>query len=431
MRLAYSITSFPAISETFVLDQITSMIDRGHDVTIFADALEAGGEGQPVHEDVGRYGLAGRVRRRPDLAWSRLPRLLGLSVLAGRQLLRRPGVAGRSLNPFAFGVDGLNGELLRHAVPMLEDRREHGDFDVIHAHHGPNGRLAVMLRRLGVTGAPIITSFHGSDVNVFPRRRGVDIYEELLTRGDHFTVNSMYTRGRLEELGPLDARLEVLPVGVRPEAFAFIRPSERAALEGGAPLRLLSVGRLVPIKGFRDGIRAVAALRDANVPVRYEIIGAGPDRDALRALIAELQLEDKVALLGARTSHELREHHARAHVLLAPGIVLPDGAAEAQGLVLLEAQASGMLVIASEAGGMPDCLDRERSGMCVPPGAPAAIAEAVRFLLDRQSTWDARAESGRAFVEERFNQHVLLDRLEAIYCELAGHAGRRERTTAP
>ncbi|MCA9296722.1 MAG: glycosyltransferase [Phycisphaerales bacterium] len=430
MRLAYSITAFPTISETFILDQITAMIDRGHDVTIFADARDDGRHGnEPVHDDVDRYQLGRFVRRRPHLPWSRLPRFLGLSVMAGRQFLRHPGMVVSSLNPFAFGVDGLNGELLRHAVPWFEAPGTERDFDVIHAHHGPNGRLAVMLRRLGVTGAPIITSFHGSDINVFPQRRGVDIYDELLTHGDRFTVNSSYTRERLEALGPLDARTEILPVGVRPETFAFTPPSQRAPLTNGAPLHVLSVGRLVSIKGFEYGIRAIAQLRDAGVPVRYEIIGAGPEHDALRALVTELHLEEHIALLGARTSDELREHYGRAHVLLAPGIVRPDGAAEAQGLVLLEAQAAGMIVIASDAGGMPACIDTERAGMCVTPGDPAAIAAAILRLLDEPHTWDARAEAGRTFVERHFNQHTLLDRLESIYVELAGHAGRTERTT--
>ncbi|MEM7230033.1 MAG: glycosyltransferase [Planctomycetota bacterium] len=405
MHVAYVLDTFPAVSETFVLDQITAMIERGHEVSIVADAAA---DHDPIHADVERFRLIDRRRIRPSLSWSTLPRVLGLTGLIAGHGWKRPAICVRSL---LAGREGRSGELWRQAVPLL-----HIDpIDVVHAHHGWNGVRMDALRRLGVMNAPLLTSFHGSDATAYPTRYGNSVYRALFAHGERFTVNSAFTRQNITQLGAPDSRVTTLPVGVR----ASHENGVPLAARNDDPIRLLSVARLVPVKGIEFAIRAVAALRDRDVPIRYDIIGDGPERASLESLVRELDVQTCVSLHGALPIERVRESYATSHVLLAPGIVTDDGAAEAQGLTLLEAQSHGMLVIASDVGGMPDSVCPEQRQHLVPQQQPSALADMIQTAIASRSHWDEWSHAGRQYVTDHFDHAKLMTTLETIYRELA------------
>ena len=406
VRIAFLPGRFPVLSETFVRAQVTGLRERGHEVRVHAEAPDPG---EPLHAGARDRGVGEQTRYRP-----RLPASWAARAVKGLGLLARGGPLRLlpALNVLRHGRLAASGRLLYAAAPLAGE----GPFDVAHAHFGPNGSLAVALRSAGLLDCPVVTSFHGYDANVLPKTLGPGIYERLFAEGELFTVGSDFMRERLVSLGAPEGRVRKHPAGVDTARLPF---SERRPGEGGE-IRLLTVGRLVEVKGVEHGLRAVAVLAGELPALRYEVVGDGPLRGDLEALAGELGIAARVEFTGGATHEEVLGSYARSHLFLLPSVRGADGAEEGQGLALLEAQAAGLPVVASRSGGIPEGLRDGESGFLVPEGDSAAIAERVLHLARHHETWPAMGRAGRAHVEDRFDLAVLNDRLVAIYEELAG-----------
>ena len=147
MRIAFVLTHFPALSETFILNQITGMIDRGHAVDIYADRP---GSDSKIHPEGESYGLLAKTRYAPRMPGNTLVRFLKGAGIAARHLVSSPSVVGRALNVMRHGSEASSLKLLYRVVPFLPGRPS---YDVIHAHFGQEGLRALALRPGGVARA--------------------------------------------------------------------------------------------------------------------------------------------------------------------------------------------------------------------------------------------------------------------------------------
>jgi colanic acid/amylovoran biosynthesis glycosyltransferase len=204
--------------------------------------------------------------------------------------------------------------------------------------------------------------------------------------------------------------MDVLPVGLDTREFAAV---ERR-LKPGEPVRVLSVGRLVEIKGHENVLRAVGQLREQGRSVQLDLVGEGPLRGRLEAVVEELGLKDVVVFHGARTSVEVRELMAAAHLFVMASIQV-EGDREGQGLVLQEAQASGLPVVATNHGALPEGMASERSGFLVPEGDVGELARRLGWLMDRPHLWGEMGANGRRFVEGKYEGSRLSGELVNIY----------------
>jgi colanic acid/amylovoran biosynthesis glycosyltransferase len=131
-----------------------------------------------------------------------------------------------------------------------------------------------------------------------------------------------------------------------------------------------------------------------------------------------LGIAGHVRFLGAQTEEEIIELYAKAHIFILAGVVASDGAEEAQGVVLLEAQAAGIAVIATRVGGIPESVSDGKSGILVPPRNVEALAEKLSYLIEHPETRLELGRAGRTHVEANFDSDKLNDRLVEIYQEL-------------
>ena len=111
-----------------------------------------------------------------------------------------------------------------------------------------------------------------------------------------------------------------------------------------------------------------------------------------------------VLLRGERTDEQLLQEYREAHIFVLPSVPDEFGGhhTETQGVVIQEAQASGVIALASDTVGIPECVDDGRSAFLIPPRNPQALAEKIEWLLDHPSSWEALQRSGRAWVESRY-----------------------------
>jgi colanic acid/amylovoran/stewartan biosynthesis glycosyltransferase WcaL/AmsK/CpsK len=406
------LNDFPVISETFILNQIVGLIRRGHELDIFARGrMELSSKEQ--HADVERYQLFDRTNyyTRPS-SW---PARLGS---AAKRLAywgwRQPKIALGSVNILHHGRSALSLALLHEVIPPLEAPQR---YDVIHCHYGPNGQIAATWRNFGALRGPIITTFHGYDVNKLPRVQGPNLYQNLFNRGELFTVGSAFVKERIIALGAPEDRIVELPMGVNLSRFHFSARVKNNTDE----LRLLSVGRLVEVKGIEYAIRAVASLKDRYTQLRYQIVGDGPLRAELEKLADLLGMVHQVEFLGALSQEKLIPLYEHAHIFVAPSIATSSGEVESQSLALAEAQASGLPVIGTKIGGIPESMREGESGLLVAPRDPNALARAIEQLAENPHIWGQMGQIGRAHVEHYFDLEKLNDRLVDLYSLVASN----------
>jgi colanic acid/amylovoran biosynthesis glycosyltransferase len=403
MRIAFLLNRFPLLSETFVLNQITGLIDRGHDVDVYVRADD--GEPAKTHADVERYGLRATNLWQDGVPDGRRLPLLARTLAAAA---RRPALARACLGELRPGR--VRDALVRlYPVARLLDG---GPYDVVHAHYGLNGLWAVDLRRAGAFRSPVVTTFHdGFDLSVFLARRGRDAYRELFAEGELILAISETLAETLVALGCPRERLAVHPVGVD---VGRARPAPLAAP------RIVSVARLVEMKGIEYGVRAVARLVDEFPGLRYEIAGDGPLRPELERLSAELGVGERVRLLGWQTRDEVEALLGEGGIFLAPSVTAADGAQEGLPTVLMEAMAWRLPVVATGYSGTPELVRDGVDGRLVPERDVDAIVEGLRGLLRDPAARARMGESGRKRVAERHDIERLNDRLVERYRELLG-----------
>jgi colanic acid/amylovoran biosynthesis glycosyltransferase len=292
--------------------------------------------------------------------------------------------------------------------------QRHG-AQVVHAHFAVDAfQVLPTARSLKL---PLITTLHGFDVTThrahFLRSRKPSLMrfamgmQQLQMQGDQFLCVSEFMRQEALKAGYPAARLQVHYMGIDPRPFA-------AASHDGAP-QILHVARLVDKKGTAYLIDAFARLAARHPEARLTILGDGPLRGALEARVASRGLQDRVEFAGAVPHRVVRERMAQASVLALPSVTAPSGDSEGLGLVLLEAAASGLPVVGTLHGGIPEAVSDGHSGFLVPERAVEPLADALDALLADVSLRRRMGDAGRALVHERFDIQAQSSSLEGIY----------------
>lgn len=284
---------------------------------------------------------------------------------------------------------------------------------VFHAHWViPNGVIAAV----AAGSTPVVVSLHGSDVFVAERSgvagRGA---KYAFHRAGWVTACSDDLRERALRLGADEKRIETVPYGVDTTRFAPSLETREALRRelgiGNAPF-VFAAGRLVHKKGFEYLIAAARLLTD--IPdLHVGIAGSGDLLDDLMARGADLG--GRVKLLGNKNQDEVARLCAAADVIAVPSI--RDDAGNVDGLpnFALEALASAAPVVATRAGGLPQAIIDGETGRLVPERDAAALAAAVRDLLNRPDEARRLGRAARAHVSARFGWAQAAERFEAAY----------------
>lgn len=408
MKIAFFLYRFPVLSETFILNQITGLLRRGHDIGIYA--MIPGIE-PVIHTDVERYGLSEHTfyyrtapYRLPENKLIRLVRAMGLLIT---HVHKKPLPLLRSLNVLKFGRRASSLGVFYEVFPFFQHGV--GKYDIVHCHFGPNGSLAALLKDVGALKGKIVTSFHGEAGYIKERRP--DGYASLFEIGDLFLPMSEREKDNLIKLGCSEQKIIVHRMGVDTSKFVF---SPRRLRDDGR-VRVLTVARLVEKKGVEYGIRAVAKVVERDPQVNYRIAGDGPLRSDLECLIDTLNLGDRVQLLGWKRQEEIVELMRETDILLAPSVTSQDGDQEGIPVVLMEALAQGLPVLSTWHSGIPELVRDGESGFLVPERDVDALAERLGHLAGHPEIWAEMGRAGRDYVETYFDINKLNDRLVNLY----------------
>jgi colanic acid/amylovoran biosynthesis glycosyltransferase len=386
LKVAYVMSRFPKISETFVLTEVLAVERLGVRVELYPLLRE---RPRVVHPEA--VPLVERARYIPfvslpvlasQLHWLRRAprRYLGtfLAVLRG---------TWGSPNFFVGGL-GIFPKVAHAARRMQGDGVAH-----VHCHFANHPALAgFVIHRL--TGIGYSFTAHGSDLHVDRHMLCEKVREAAFV-----VAISAYNRDLIDrECGGRMSEVTVIHCGVDTELF---RPP--VTRRQGSPLRIVCVGTLHEVKGQRVLIEACRLLRNEGVELECRLVGAGKDAATLARLIGDLGLEACVRMEGAVTRPQLVDLLGEADVLAAPSVPTARGKREGIPIVLMEAMAAGVPVVASNVSGIPELVEDGSTGVLVPPGDARALADALRRLHDGPDLARRLALAAREKVECEFD----------------------------
>src|SRR5437667_2373802 len=189
----------------------------------------------------------------------------------------------------------------------------------------------------------------------------------------------------------------------------------RADFSSSPPV-IIAVGRLILKKGFGDLIRACALLAERGKSFRCEIIGEGPLGNELRRQIDELCLQNNVVVTGAKPQTHLRRRLAAANVFVLPSMIDPDGGMDNLPTVIMEAMATGLPVVSTNIGGIPEMVIENETGFLVQPGDAVAMADAISKIVGDASVARRLGQSGYERARTLFAIDKNVRELRGLIC---------------
>ncbi|MGK7928565.1 MAG: glycosyltransferase [Spirulina sp.] len=406
MKIAFLVGKFPVLSESFILNQIAGLLDRGHEVDIYA--LDGPADHlSKVHPIVKKYNLIDRTYYSPVPPAKTSNLTLENNPFLQANFARNPQACRDLIDISKHGKRAKNFKLLYKAIPLLDGK----SYDIIHCQFGSVGLMGLLFRNLGLLRGKLIVIFRGSDISKYLQKWGDRVYDRLFREGDFFLTNCEFFRQRAIKLGCKPDKIVILGSGIDCRKFAF---TPRHFPDDGK-VKIATTGRLVEKKGIEYGIRAIASLADTYPNIEYNIIGDGELREHFQQLIQELNVSHWVKLLGWKQQEELIEILDRSHILIAPSVTAADGNQDAPVNTLKEAMAMGLPVIGTHHGGIPELIEEGISGFLVPERDARGIAEKVRYLIDHPEIWPEMGKAGRDRVEQKYNMNKLNEQLVEIY----------------
>jgi colanic acid/amylovoran biosynthesis glycosyltransferase len=424
--VAYIMSRFPKLTETFVLDELVAVDRQGVRIELFPLLRE---RAEIVHPEALPW--MERAHYLPFLSAAIFRSNVRLLVRHPRRYLGTlaamiRGTAG-SLNVLVGGI-GIFPKVVLAASQMSALGVRH-----VHCHFATHPALAgFLIHRL--TGIPYSFTAHGSDLHVERRMLCQKIAESAFA----VTISRSNAAVIAKECGGSVPKLQVIRCGVDLRRF---RPAdERDASAGAAeatdlptgvttdaehavpdpalrdrPPAITCIGTLHEVKGQRHLIAALATLAERGVNVCCRFVGDGPDRVELEGLVDKLGLRGSVEFLGQRMRSDVLELLAETDILVAPSVPTSGGKREGLPVVLIEAMAAGVPVVASHLSGIPELVENEVTGLTVPPGDPAAIADALARLLADRPLRQRLARAGRERIETEYDLDRNAARLVGLF----------------
>jgi glycosyltransferase involved in cell wall biosynthesis len=406
---------YPRLSEAFIVNEILLLEERGYQLRIFA--LRDPGEAQ-VQENVHR--VRAQVSYIPDDFWSSFFAFIRANFRAWR---RWPQTYRQALW-FAVreSVRQKNSAPLKRfaqAAYLACLSPAGNDVSHLHAHFG-NDPTTVAFFTSWLNGICYSFSAHAKDIYVQDRA----FLQEKIARARFVVTCTEYNTNYLQSLRDQSGGATVIRRcyhGV--DLRLFSPPAKRSP---NAVPRILSVGRLVPKKGFPVLLQALRRLRLQGFDFRCTIVGDGPLAGALHNQIAAASLDDWVQLIPSMSQGELLQHYRSADVFALACEVDRDGDRDGVPNVILEAMAMTIPVVSTRVSGIPECIEHGLNGMLVAEKDAAALCEAMAKILSSPKLARQLGRAGRKKVLHDFDARRNIAEIDAALCHaLAGNGRER------
>lgn len=401
-KLAYIMSRFPHLPETFILREMIAIEGLGWQVSLYPLVVQSQGV---IHEEAKSW-----VEKAHRLPW------ISAKVLAAnwKHLLGRPGRYLSTLWQTLTGNFSSPKFLLRALAifpkaALMADMMQQEGIQHIHAHYATHPALAAWIIH-SLTGISYSVTVHAHDIFVEKPMLAAKLQSAAFV--------SAISNYNVEYLTPIcgdwiHTKARIVRCGIDP---AYYKPHVSAPmLEQG--LKILCTGSLQEYKGQTYLIQACKILADRQIPFHCQIIGGGELFNTLNAEIEQLGLRGQVALLGPKTQTEIAGLLTQANCYIQPSIITKTGKMEGIPVSLMEAMACGLPVIATRLSGIPELVRPGETGLLVPPNNPQALADALEQYYRNPAAARSLAQAGREWVLLEFNLDINVQRLNKLFAD--------------
>jgi colanic acid/amylovoran biosynthesis glycosyltransferase len=398
LSVLYFLVSFPELTQTFVVNEIRSLIAEGVRVRVLASKRPISGESDLT----AKYGLSHAIRYAAVSEPNTRFRRLVLSLRHTATLIRRGH--GRPVARLLASSAKLPAPLSTLLSLSVEYLKLDGKPDLVHCHFGPAGRMIAKLKNVGIVDRPMAVVFHGYDITQYLEGRTDSPYEELFRECDLILPISDRWSKLLHSLGAPQDRIVRIRLGIDCALFPYMDRTPVA----GQPVRMISVGRMTEKKGHGYSVEALRLLKDRrpDLDVRLDIVGGGDLLETVRKQVEAAGLANEVVIHGSIAHDHVRALLSQAHIFALPSVTSSDGDQEGIPVSIMEAMALGLPVISTQHSGIPELVEHGRSGLLVPERDPAAYSAAIEALVDDPERMVDMGRRGREIVEADYNEKV-------------------------
>ncbi len=390
-NIAYMMSRFPKITETFVLSEMKEIEEQGYHVNVYPLQKE---KTKIMHADAKQY-----VDRAFYTPWFSF-RFVSAHI---HYLLNSPGTyffvawtllkANWGSRRFLGGAIAFFPKNVYIAYQMQKDGINH-----LHAHFASHPAMAAWVIHQ-LTHIPYSFTAHGSDLH----RDQHMLMEKVKSASSVISISEYNKNMILETCSPEDAdKIQVVHCGIDPDKFRKIN-EETSFNKGLSKFRIACVGTLHEVKGQKYLIEACRSLKESGIDFSCHLIGDGPDEEILKELVHKYNLEESVIFEGRKTSEEIQLFLQDVDVLVVPSVQTKCGRREGIPVVLMEALSSHVAVIASDLSGIPELVMNGETGLLTEPRNSNSIQNAIQALYQDEKLRHQLAESGYQKVLKEFN----------------------------
>lgn len=357
LHILFVVEYFPSPSQIYILNMMTGLIERGHNISIFALRKN---NNTYLHPDIEKYGLLNVV------TYEKFPKKLP-------------------------------------------------NYDIVFCQFGGLGKIILNIPHLSawLQKRKIVVCLRGFDMMEYVKN-SPHTNNYLFKKIDLFLPVCDYFKKRFIALGcPLE-KIIVHHSAINCSQFFF---RTRKKPEKGF-INVIFIGRLVRKKGIPFAIKAIAEVIKKHTNVRLTIVGDGPERTNLELLIKKLKLQQKVKLYGWKNHSEIVAILNKAHIFLLPSVTPSNGNEEGIANALKEAMAMGLISIATWHAGTPELIDHGISGFLAPEKNSMALAGAINYVIEHPEKWQSIGLAARKKIENEFEYGKLAQELETIFYTL-------------
>jgi glycosyltransferase involved in cell wall biosynthesis len=425
VKVAYIVSRFPKLTETFILYEMVALHRQGVEIELFplfrARTGRIKGEGGSVWRKAVELLQPGvPPKMHPEAVaiteQAHFTPMVSVSVVVANVhwLLRRPLAYVKTLGILIVSNWGsmnllVGGLLLFPKMAYIADRIGRLGATHVHAHFANHpAAAAFVVGRL--TGLPYSFTAHGADFQVDQHMLCRKVREAQFV----VTVADANRRAITDHCHHTHDKIHVISSGVDTTHFSPPVGLERGNLASDM-FTIVAIGTFYEVKGQTYLIDACRQLSDEGLAYRCLLVGEGPHEATLRAQVEAAGITERIEFTGPKDHGEVASLLQEADVLVLPSIPTQSGRREGLPVVLQEAMASGLPVVASGISGIPELVEHERNGILVPPADPQQLASALGRLAADVDLRKRLGAEARRTVLERFDLHANARQLAALF----------------
>jgi colanic acid/amylovoran biosynthesis glycosyltransferase len=393
---------FPSVSETFVVSNIIGAIDKGYSVKILADSIQFPDLSSQSNL-INKYNLLDATVSYKAPKGKARRYLLGLFYMLNPILLY-----------YFIAYCRFQRKITWEYIFILKFYSSYRRVHAFHVHFATALDPLPALKEIKFITAKIVVTFHGYDAFYFPVGiRGEFILKYLEKHVAAVTTNSNYLKTILLKHGFNSQKISIVPIGI--DTLFFKRIERDLTINTKRSVKIITVGRLIDLKGQRYGIEAIRELKTKGFSVNYTIVGDGDTKTILEKMIKDYKLESNVRLVGSKSQEEIRDLLSEADIFLITSVKDKTNRREAFGVVSLEAQAMNLPVVGFDSGGISETVENNISGFLVEEANITKLTLALQKLIENPELRHTMGLAARKFICENFKTEDTLKKYFDLY----------------